>query len=403
MLDMLTICTYQLGYIHQEPHDEHMKIPHTRQPPPADQPYNGLPPLPPSMEIETKAVLKQCVKARAALAELNLAGQLIPDQTVLINAIPLLEAKDSSEIENIVTTNDALFREASEIDDNGDFAAKEAVRYRSALNTGFHALRTRPLTARTAVEVCSSIKGTEMDVRRTPGTQLKNSFTGEVIYTPPVGADRIRDMLTNWEKYLHASDDIDPVIRMAVLHYQFEAIHPFADGNGRTGRILNILVLVQAGLLSMPTLYLSRHILRTKVDYYRLLDEVTREQAWEAWILYMLTAVETTAAWTNLRVRAIRRLMENTSDYIRSKAPGIASYELVHTIFAQPYTRITHLIERGIAKRVSASRYLKQLADLGVLREQKVGRDKLFIHQKYFDLLTADHHDFEPYPGTEPK
>ena len=202
------------------------------------------------MDVETKAVLKQCVRSRAALAELRLAGQLIPDQSVLINTIPLLEAKDSSEIENIVTTNDALFREASELDDGGDPAAKEALRYRTALDSGFHALKERPLTARTAIEVCSIIKGVEMDVRRTPGTQLKNTFTGEVIYTPPDGADRIRDMLANWERYLHADDDIDPLIRMAVLHYQFEAIHPFLDGNGRTGRILNMLVLVQAGLLN---------------------------------------------------------------------------------------------------------------------------------------------------------
>lgn len=353
------------------------------------------------MDVETKAVLKQCVKSRAALAELNLAGELIPDQSVLINTIPLLEARDSSEIENIVTTNDALFREASELDDSGDPVAKEALRYRSALTTGFHALKERPLTARTAMEVCSIIKGTEMDVRRTPGTQLKNTFSGEVIYTPPVGSERIRDMLGNWERYLHADDDIDPLIKMAVLHYQFEAIHPFLDGNGRTGRVLNLLVLVQAGVLNMPTLYLSRHILRTKADYYRLLQQTTRDGNFEQWVLYMLTAVETTATWTNLHIRAIRRLLEHTAEHIRKRAPAIYSYELVHTIFAQPYTRIAHLTERGIAKRVSASRYLKQLADIGVLREEKVGRDKLFIHGKYMELLAADDHEFDPYPGAQ--
>ena len=378
---------------------EHMKVATPHSPPRADKPYNDLPQLPPTVDVETKAVLKQCVRSRAALAELNLAGQLIPDQSVLINTLPLLEAKDSSEIENIVTTNDALFREASEVDDGGDQATREALRYRSALNSGFHALKDRPLTARTAIEVCSIIMGTEMDVRRTPGTQLKNTFTGEVIYTPPAGADRIKDMLANWELYLHADDDIDPLIRMAVLHYQFEAIHPFLDGNGRTGRVLNMLVLVHAGVLSMPTLYLSRHILRTKADYYRLLQQTTREGNWEPWILYMLVAVETMAKWTNLRIRAIRSLMEHTTEHIKAQAPSIYSYDLVQTIFAQPYARITHLIDRGIAKRVSASRYLKQLADIGVLAEQKVGRDKLFVHRKYMDLLGRDDHDFEPYPS----
>lgn len=369
-------------------------------PPPADQPYNDLPLLPPATEVETKAVLKQCVKARAALAELNLAGQLIPDQSVLINTIPLLEAKDSSEIENIVTTNDALFREASEaLDDRSDPAAKEALRYRSALTGGFHSLADRPLTARTAIEVCSIIKGSDMDVRRTPGTQLKNTFTGEVIYTPPVGADRIRDLLSNWERFVHDTEsDIDPVIRMAVLHYQFEAIHPFLDGNGRTGRVLNLLMLVQAGLLAAPTLYLSRHILRTKADYYRLLAHTTRTGDFEPWLVYMLTAVELTAGWTTKRISAIRNLMEHTADHIRTRTPSIYSYELVQVIFAQPYTRIAHLTERDIAKRVSASRYLKQLADIGILREEKVGRDKLFVHGKYMQLLGQDDHTFAPYP-----
>lgn len=347
--------------------------------------------------MESKAVLKQCITARAALAQLNLATHLIPDPTVLINTIPLLEAKDSSAIENIVTTNDILFKEASEIGDVSDPAAKEALRYRSALNSGFRALGNRPLTAQTAMEVCSAIKGIDMDVRKTPGTQLKNTFTGEVIYTPPEGADRLRDLLADWEKFLHAQNDLDPLVRMAILHYQFEAIHPFPDGNGRTGRVLNLLVLVQFGLLELPTLYLSRHILRTKADYYRLLQAVTTSHNWEPWILYVLNAVETTASWTNLRIRAIRNLMDETSEHIKRNAPAIHSHELVQTIFAQPYTRIAHLIDRGIAKRVSASRYLKQLADIAVLEEHKVGRDKLFIHRKYMRLLSSDEHDFDPY------
>ncbi len=363
------------------------------------RPYNSLPLLPPSgRDLETKPVLKRCVTARAAVAELRRAGELIPDQSVLINVIPLLEAKDSSEIENIVTTNDALFREASQLEEGGDPAAKEALRYRAALFSGYETLKARPLTARTAIDICSRIKGVDMDVRKTPGTQLKNSFTGEIIYTPPDGQQNLRDLLSNWEAFANAEDDLDPLVRMAVLHYQFEAIHPFLDGNGRTGRILNILILIQAGLLDIPTLYLSRHIVRTKGDYYRLLQGVTLRGEWEPWIIYMLTAVEVTATWTNCRIRAIRDLMANTSDYIKTAAPGIHSHELVETIFAMPYTRIGNLIERGIAQRVSASRYLKQLVKIGVLVEEKRGRDKVFIHRKYMDLLGRDDHEFLAYP-----
>lgn len=371
---------------------------------PADPklPYNELPVLPPSAEVETKATLKRCVTARAAIAELRQAGELIPDQSVLINTIPLLEARDSSEIENIVTTNDALFREASQTADADDPAAKEALRYRSALTSGYHSLKVRPLTARTAFDVCSEITGITMDVRKTPGTALRNTFTGETIYMPPDGADRLRGLLSNWERYVNEESDIDPLIRMAVLHYQFEAIHPFPDGNGRTGRILNILSLIQAGLLDIPTLYLSRHILRTKADYYMRLQGVTQRGEWEPWIVYMLTAVEVTASWTNQRIRAIRDLMLHTTDYVKTNAPAIYSHELVETIFAQPYTRIGHLIERDIAKRVSASRYLKQLVEIGVLTEEKSGRDKLFIHRKYMKLLGSDGHTFEPYAAPSP-
>ena len=361
------------------------------------RPHNDLPELPPPMDVETKAVLKRCVPANNAVTELRNAGKLIPDQSVLINTIPLLEAKDSSEIENIVTTNDALFREASQADESGDPATKEALRYRAALYSGVASLETRPLTARTAIEVCSAIKGVDMEVRRTPGTELKNTYTGEVIYTPPEGEPRLRELLANWERYANADDDIDPLVRMAVLHYQFEAIHPFTDGNGRTGRILNVLSLIQAGLLDIPTLYLSRHIVRTKADYYRLLQGVTARGEWEPWILYILQAVQETASWTNARIRAIRELMTATGEHVRRNAPAVYSRDLIETIFSQPYTRIGHLTERGIAKRVSASRYLKQLVAIGVLEEEKRGRDKLFVHRKYMDLLGRDDHAFEPY------
>jgi Fic family protein len=366
------------------------------------RPYNDLPLLPPASEIETKAVLKKCVLARTAIADLRRAGELIPDQSVLVNTIPLLEAKDSSEIENIVTTNDALFREASHRDEAGDPSAKEALRYRAALYSGVQMLKDRPLSARTAIEVCSAIKGFDMDVRKTPGTDLKNSFTGEVIYTPPEGEARLRDLLGNWERFANADDDLDPLVRMAMLHYQFEAIHPFLDGNGRTGRILNVLSLIQAGLLDIPTLYLSRHIVRTKGDYYRLLQGVTERGDWEPWVLYILHAVEVTATWTNDRIRAIRDLMVHTSDYVKAVAPGLYSHELIQVIFAQPYVRIAHLIDSGIAERHAASRYLKQLAAAGVLSEEKRGRDKLFVHRKYMDLLGRDDHAFPFYPAVAP-
>lgn len=364
-----------------------------------EKPYNALPDLPPPVELETKVVLKRCVAARTAIAELRLAGQLIPDQSVLINTIPLLEAKDSSEIENIVTTNDALFREASQADDESDPSTKEAMRYRSALFSGYQSLKSRPLTTRTAIEICSTIKGVDMDVRSTPGTALQNKITGDIIYTPPAGERLLRDKLANWESFLNKEEDIDPLVRMAVLHYQFEAIHPFTDGNGRTGRVLNILILIQAGLLDIPTLYLSRYILRSKSSYYERLASVTYNGEWEQWIVYMLNAIEDTATWANLRIRIIRDLMEHTTKYVKTSLPKIYSHELIETIFSVPYVRVANLVDRGIAQRVTASRYLKQLVEIGVLEEEKKGRDKIFIHRKYMKLLGDDGHHFEPYPS----
>ncbi len=362
------------------------------------RPYNDLPLLPPQADVETRPILKKWGLARSALAEMRLAGPLIPDPAVLVSTIPLLEAKDSSEIENIVTTNDALFREASLGDEKGDPAAKEALRYRTALYHGVEMIKTLPLSTRVAVEVCQFITNVQLDVRAIP-VNLKNRHTGEIIYTPPEDPQRLRGLLANWEQYLHdQTGNLDPLIRMTILHYQFEAIHPFEDGNGRTGRILNVLSLIQHGLLDLPTLYLSRHILRTRGDYYRLLGRVTSHQEWEPWIIYMLTAVETTSSWTTQKIRAIRSLMDHTDEVIRSRAPKIHSHELVQQIFMQPYSRIGNLIARGIAKRQTASIYLKELVQLGVLEEEKVGRDKIFLHRKYLDLLSSEEHNFQPYP-----
>ena len=355
----------------------------------SDLPYNALPGLPPGMELESKAVLKACITARAALAELKQAAALIPNQTMLINTIPLLEAKDSSEIENIVTTTDQLFQFAQGSENQADVATKEALRYRTALYRGFRSLAQRPLCTATAVEICRTIKATEIDIRRTPGTQLVNDRKGEVIYTPPEGEAHLRDLLANWERFLHNETGLDPLIRMAVGHYQFEAIHPFADGNGRTGRVLNILFLIQEELLTLPILYLSRHIIAHKADYYRLLLGITRSQAWEPWLLFMLQAVEETARWTTAKIAAIRALAEHTTAHVRERLPKIYSRELVDVIFEQPYCRIGNLVDKQIAQRQAASRYLKELAGIGVLRETQVGKEKLFIHPKLMKL--ADH------------
>ena len=252
-----------------------------------DSPYNDLQMLPPAAELETRAVLKQCILARTALGELKQAAQLIPNQSVLINTLPLLEAQSSSEIENIVTTTDRLFQHRAS-DDQADPATKEALRYSQALLEGFQSIAKHPLTTRTAENVCTKIKGTEMRVRRVPGTAIaRETGSGEpkVVYTPPEGEDLLRGLLANWERFLHEQTEIDPLVRMAVGHYQFEAIHPFTDGNGRTGRVLNSLFLIHEGLLTLPILYLSRYIIENREDYYRLLLEVTCDDNWEAWLL----------------------------------------------------------------------------------------------------------------------
>lgn len=236
-----------------------------------------------------------------------------------------------------------------------------------------------------------------MNIRRVPGTTLANQATGKVIYTPPVGESILRDLLGNWAEFLHQEDGIDPLIKMAVSHYQFEAIHPFTDGNGRSGRILNILYLIEQELLTLPTLYLSHYIVRHKADYYRLLNEVTSDQAWEPWILYLLRAVQHTAVMTTAKIAAVRHLIELTREHISNKLPKIYSDELLTVIFEQPYCRIKNLVENGIAKRQTASDYLKQLAGIGVLQEIQAGKEKLFIHPKLVNLMTQDENNVAGY------
>jgi Fic family protein len=353
-----------------------------------DRPYNDLPALPPSQDIETRKVLKACIEARAALAEMKAAGQLIPNQSVLINSIPLLEAQASSEIENVVTTTDRLFRFANAAGNQADPATKEALRYRTALLEGVQMLEKRPVSTRTAIEICRTMKGVETDIRATPGTALLGGATGKIVYTPPEGPDLLREKLSNWERYIHDLGDVDPLIRMAVMHYQFEAIHPFTDGNGRTGRILNVLFLVEKGLIDIPILYLSRYIIKNKPDYYRLLLHVTTEQEWEGWILYMLEAVRDTSLWTTSRIKAIRALLDRCAQKMRERTPKIYSRELAEVVFVNPYCRIGDLVEAHIAQRQSAATYLKALADIGILEERKVGREKLFINVELVRILS---------------
>jgi Fic family protein len=363
----------------------------------ADKPFNDLLRLPPRPDIETRAVLKQCIPARAALAALKQAALLIPNQSMLINTLPLLEARASSEIENIVTTTDKLFQGIGS-EDQADPATKEALRYSRALFEGFQTLETRPLSTRTAERICSTIKGVDMSVRKVPGTALVNSATGATVYTPPAGEALLRDLLANWETYIHNEADLDPLIKMAVAHYQFEAIHPFTDGNGRTGRILNSLYLIQEGLLSLPILYLSRFIISRRADYYQLLQGVTRNGDWEPWLLYVLEGVEQTADWTTNKIAAINILSDVTAAHIRQRLPKIYSHELTNLIFKLPYCRISNLVEDGIAKRQTASVYLKQLVEAGVLVEAETTKEKLFIHPRLLRLLTTDSNDFEPFP-----
>ncbi|MHC4745537.1 MAG: protein adenylyltransferase Fic [Planctomycetota bacterium] len=354
-----------------------------------DRPYNDLPPLPSAEILETRPVLRACVESRAALAGLKQAAELIPNQSMLINTLPVLEARDSSAVENIVTTTDKLFKNLH-AEASADPATKEALRYRRSLMEGYQSLNEIPLCTRMAEVVCSTIRDQDMRVRKVPGTKLANSATGDTIYTPPEGEATIRGLLAGWETFMNDEKELDPLIRMAAGHYQFEAIHPFTDGNGRTGRVLNSLFLIQEGLLSMPILYLSRHIIRHKDAYYDRLIKVTRHEAWESWLLYMLEAVRETSKWTLAKIEAIRNLADTTAERVRDNLPKIYSRELIDEVFTQPYCRIDNLVQRGIAKRQTASRYLKLLVEIGVLEERKIGREKLFVNPHLLSLLADE-------------
>ena len=354
------------------------------------KPYNNLPLLPPKAEIETRTVLRKAISVGRALAELKGLGATIPNQSVLVNSLILQEARSSSEIENIVTTNDSLFRAFTSDTGKIDPATKEVLRYREALWEGFTGLKKRPvLSTNLFIKLVRTIRKNQAGIRNIPGTVVSNAVTGDIIYTPPEGETVIRDKLKNLEEYIHAEDDIDPLIKLAVIHYQFESIHPFSDGNGRTGRIVNILFLVSRGLLELPVLYLSKHIIENKSDYYRLIRGVTEHQKWEPWILYMLDAVENTAIYTRDKIIGIRDLMKETFRLAREKLPErVYSKELIELLFHQPYTKGKFLEDAGIAKRQTAAEYLKELEKIKVLKLQKTGKENLYLNVKLYDLLS---------------
>ena len=353
-------------------------------------PYNDLPPVPPlGIELETKAVLKQAIAANRALAELKGAGDLIPNQSVLVRLIGLQEAKLSSEIENIVTTNDELYRAFADDDGKTDPQTKEVLSYNAALWQGYDFLKAgRPLSTRLFEELVGTIKRNNAGVRKTPGTRIITG-TGEAVYTPPEGEKLLRDNLANLEAFLYADNDFDPLVKLAVLHYQFEAIHPFTDGNGRTGRILNILYLVEAGLLDIPILYLSRYIIEHKNEYYTGLRGVTEEHQWAQWILFMLRAVEETARTAHNLIVDIRALMQETTEKVRLELPKIYSKDLIEVLFSQPYCKIRFLEQAHIAKRETASRYLRELRRIGVLAAPlEIGRESYYLNHAFYELLT---------------
>jgi Fic family protein len=355
-----------------------------------DTHFNDLPLLPPNVEIETKQILKKTISAGRVLAELKGLGKTIPNQAILVNSIILQEAKASSEIENVITTNDALFQAFSAKTSQIDPATKEVLRYREALWEGFNNLKDRPLlTTNLFIRIVQTIRANNAGIRNTPGTKVANTATGEVVFTPPEGEDIIRNKLKNLEEYIHAENGVDPLIKLALIHYQFEAIHPFTDGNGRTGRILNILYLTQKHLLDLPVLYLSKYIIEQKSDYYRLLRSVTENEEWQPWIGYMLDAVEQTALHTRDKIIAIRNLLIETLEFTKENLPSrVYSKDLIELLFYQPYTKVQFLVDAGIVKRQAAADYLKRLEEIGVLRSQKVGKENLYLNTKLYEILS---------------
>lgn len=355
-----------------------------------EHPYQDLPALPPAEQIETPAVLKAVIPASRKLAALDQACKRLPDPSILINILPVLEAQASSEIENIVTTNDELFRATATLSEDAGPAVKEALRYRQALSAGYDHLTHQPITTATALEVCSVLQGRPAHIRNQPGTFIGNPVTRERIYTPPEGVDVLRDHLSAWERFLHTDHGLDPLIVMALQHYQFEAIHPFFDGNGRTGRVLNLLVLIENGLIELPVLYLSGHIVRHKDEYYSALRAVTIAEDWDRWIRFMIEAVDSTSRWTLDLVEGIEQLRQEVETEMRLHLPAhVPVSDLTRALFTQPYLRIDTVVTLGLAQRQTASKWLAALVKQGILERQDVGRGAIFLNIRLLNFLTT--------------
>jgi Fic family protein len=353
-----------------------------------------IPELPLKQDVETKAVLKQLVQSHRRLAELKGAVKSMPNPSILINTLSLQEAKDSSAVESIITTHDELFKAELFASQYATPASKEVQSYADALKKGFTAVRKNNLLSNnTIIEIYQNIKHNTAGFRTTPGTTLKNDRTGEIVYQPPQSYDEIIGFMTNLEKFINDDSfcDLDPLVKMAIIHHQFESIHPFSDGNGRTGRIINILYLVNKELLDLPVLYLSRFIIKNKGQYYSLLQAVRDENQWEAWILFMLKGMEETALETVILIDGIKRLMAEYKSEIRSQFPKIYSQDLLNNLFNHPYTKIDFLCTDLNITRPTAVAYLSKLEDKFV-KKIKLGRDNFYLNTRLFNLLIDAFH-----------
>ncbi len=350
---------------------------------------NELNLLPPNTELETKKVLKKLSSVHRFLAEFKGAVKTIPNEEILLNTLALQEAKDSSEIENIITTHDELFKEDLYLQYIKNSSAKEVQNYREALKIGFYLVKnSEMLTLKYILQIQERIEQNNAGFRKLPGTQLKNLQTGKVIYTPPQNPIIINKLLDNLETYINNIDDeIDPIVKMAVIHFQFESIHPFYDGNGRTGRIINILYLVLNKLLDLPVLYFSRYIINNKADYYRLLQEVRTKNNWEEWIMYNLNAVETTAKQGIKTVNQINKLMLEFEQIIKEKKPKIYSKDLLENIFKHPYTKIEFMMNDLNITKPTAIKYLKELISIGLMKKETIGRNAYYLNKQLYDLF----------------
>lgn len=349
-----------------------------------------IPSLPPQKALETPQILKKAIAANKVLAELKGVAPTIPNQGILINTLSIQESKDSSEIENIVTTHDELFKYDKKYADFSP-ATKEVHRYNEALYYGFKTLKERGLTNNLLIDMAKIITERDAGFRNAPGTDLRNHKTGELVYTPPQNFSDISVYMKDLEKFINQDElcDFDPLVKMAIIHHQFESIHPFFDGNGRVGRILNILYLIQEGLLEIPVLYLSRYITKNKAEYYDLLQNVRENGTWQEWILYMLTAVESTARQTISTIEGIKGLMLEYKKIFKEKEPKLYSHELMNTIFSHPYTKIEFVVSETGVSRLTASKHLKRLVDIGLLVMNKHKNTNYYINERLLSLFTS--------------